>query len=95
MSDEGFLTTMNNMIEVAAHRPYLRGSVRVMDEEDGNRVKEHINIPREDVLGVVVAEVHLGGSPVGNTTCLIVDHPHELRFCYPLATMDTNGPMAS
>lgn len=54
----------------------------------GIGVKEDINIPREDVLGVVVAEVHLGGSPIGNTACLIVDHLHELRFCYPLATMD-------
>lgn len=38
-------------------------------------------IPCEDVLGVVVPEVHLGWSAKGDTASFVVHHLHELRLC--------------
>jgi len=45
-------------------------------------IADEIDLPREDILGVVVAEIDLGRSTDRNSLVLVVDDLHQTRL-YP------------
>ena len=61
MSDGGFLTTIHNMIVVAADKAYLQVGTSAMQIRGikADPVLATISIPCEDVLRVVVSQIHL------------------------------------
>lgn len=49
-----------------------------MVAEQQQKKKKRENSPRENVLGVIIPQIHLGGSPVWNPSGLKVHHFHVL-----------------
>lgn len=96
MLDAGFLRTMYNMIAVATDKPYLHnvsnddGTTSFVPEKGKKKCITWWSVPCENVLCVIVPQVDLGRSPVGDAPCLKVHHSHKFGFFVQLATQQAS-----
>lgn len=51
------------------------------------RIDDKADLPREDVLGVIIPQRHLGGSPVRDSSRLKVHHLCQLRLCIKVISL--------
>lgn len=80
----GFLATIQNIIDVAAARPYLSTLIRAepkMIERSDRRPSAVKDIPSEDILRMSIAQVDFGNSPDGDTLCLAVEELAIIQVC--------------
>jgi hypothetical protein len=76
-SEAGFFITRYIMTDVATASPYLYliSKAECKKGQDGPE-----DVPGEDVLGVIIAQVDLGWSAKGNTARLVLHHSDVFRL---------------